>query len=161
MKDWLELNRREFLAALGAAYGAAAGACAAPRSWFLEYSAGKDGLPAEQFVNTLCSMCPGGCGLRVRVVHGCAVGVRGNKDPPINRGGLCSRASAVLQDVYNPDRLLQPQKSVGTRGSGRWEPLEWDAVINALADKLGGLRESGRPEGLCVLLGRDRGLTRT
>lgn len=161
MKDWLELNRREFLATLGAAYGTAAWAYAAPRPWFLEYAAGEDGPPSERFVNTLCSMCPGGCGLRVRVVHGCAVGVRGNKDHPINRGGLCSRASAVLQDVYNPDRLQQPLKSVGARGSEHWEPLEWEAVIGGLADKLGRLRESGRPEALCVLLGRDRGLTRT
>src|SRR3990172_766443 len=134
MKDWIELNRREFIAALGAAYGTATWARAAPRPWFLEYAAGKDGPPPERFVNTLCSMCPGGCGLRVRVVHGCAVGVRGNKDHPINRGGLCSRASAVLQDVYNPDRVQQPLKSVGARGSigtrcaGQWEPLEWDAV---------------------------------
>jgi len=145
MRDWLELNRREFLAALGAAYVHSSGlrACAAPRPSFLEYSAGKEGPPTEQFVNTLCSMCPGGCRLRVRVVHGCAVGVRGNKDHPINRGGLCSRASAVLRDVYNLDRLQQPQKSVGTRGSERWEPLEWDAVTGLLADKLGGLRESG------------------
>ncbi|MDO8631204.1 MAG: molybdopterin-dependent oxidoreductase, partial [Phycisphaerales bacterium] len=161
MKDWLELNRREFLAALGAAYGTAAWACAAPHSWFLEYSAGKDGPPTERFVNTLCSMCPGGCGLRVRVVHGCAVGVRGNKDHPINRGGLCSRASAVLQDVYNPDRLQQPLKNAGERGSGQWATLEWDAATGLFADKLRQLRASGRPEGLCVLLGRDRGLSRT
>src|SRR3990172_665786 len=151
MKDWIELNRREFIAALGAAYGTATWARAAPRSWFLEYSAGKDGLPTEEFVNTLCSMCPGGCGLGVRVVHGCAVGVRGNKDHPINRGGLCSRASAILQDVYNPDRLQQPLKSIGTRGSGRWEPLEWEAATDMLADKLGGLLESCPPARLFLL----------
>jgi len=160
-KDWLQLNRREFLAALGATYGTAAWACAAPRAWFLEYAVGKDGPPTERFVNTLCSMCPGGCGLRVRVVHGCAVGVRGNRDHPINRGGLCSRASAVLQDVYNPDRLQQPLKGIGTRGSQQWEEIEWDTATGSLAEKLGSLREAGRPEGLCVLLGRDRGLIRT
>lgn len=161
MKDWLELNRREFLAALGAAYGSAALSWAGPRSWFVEYSGGEDGPPSEQFVNTLCTMCPGGCGLRTRVVHGCAVGVSGNPDHPINRGGLCSRASAVLQDVYNPDRLQHPLKSVGPRGAGQWATIEWDAATDLLAARLGRLRESGRPEALCILLGRDRGLTRT
>ncbi len=160
MRDWLELNRREFLAALGTAYGAAATAVGAPRSWFVDY-AGVDGeRPRERFVNSLCPMCPGGCGLRVRVVHECAVGVSGNKDHPINRGGLCSRASAVLQDFYNPDRLHQPLRRVGSRGSGQWEQIDWNSALDIITDKLQTLREKGQPQGLCAVLGRGRGLTR-
>jgi anaerobic selenocysteine-containing dehydrogenase len=160
MKDWLDLNRREFLAALTAAYGSAACASAAPRSWFVEYAGGQGKSPSERFVNTLCSMCPGGCGLTTRVVHGYAVGVRGNKNHPINRGGLCSRASAVLQDVYNPDRLQHPLRCVGGRGSGRWEEIGWDPAIKLIADKLQALRDEATPERLCVVLGRHRGLIR-
>ncbi len=160
MKDWLELNRREFLAALGATYGAATCAWAAPRSWFIDYASGVEGPPRERFVSSLCPMCPGGCGLTMRVVHGCAVGVRGNKSHPINRGGLCSRASAVLQDVYNPDRLQHPLRCVGSRGSGRWEQIDWDSALGLITDRLQTIREKGKPQGLCVLLGRDRGLTR-
>ncbi|MFQ5495663.1 MAG: molybdopterin-dependent oxidoreductase, partial [Phycisphaerae bacterium] len=159
MRNWLELNRRDFLAALGATYGSAACALAAPRSWFVEYATTEDTPPRERLVNVLCPMCPGGCGLAVRVVHGCPVGVRGNKNHPVNRGGLCSRASAVLQDLYNPDRLRQPLRCVGGRGSGRWEPIEWDAAIGMIADKLRPLRDRG-PQSLCTVLGRDRGLTR-
>ncbi|MCP4250386.1 MAG: molybdopterin-dependent oxidoreductase [bacterium] len=155
------MNRRDFLAALSAAYGAAACAWAAPRSWFIEYAGGEDGPPAERFVNALCPMCPGGCGLSVRVVHGCAVGIRGNKSHPINRGGLCSRASAVLQDLYNPDRLQQPLKRAGTRGSGQWEPIEWETAIGMMADKMQAIRETTGPQGLSVVLGRDRGVVRT
>lgn len=166
MKDWLGLNRRDFLAALGAAYGTAACAWAAPRSWFIDYSSGEEGRPRdgrspqERFVNTLCPMCPGGCGLNIRVVHGCAVGVGGNKDHPINRGGLCSRASAVLQDVYNPDRLQHPLKCVGARGSGKWEEIDWDSAISLIAERLVMIREGRGPQGLCTVLGRDRGLGR-
>lgn len=158
MKDWLDLNRREFLAALGAAYGATAASWAAPQSWFLEYAPGEGSDPRERFVNTLCPMCPGGCGLSVRVVHGCAVGVRGNKDHPVNRGGLCSRASAVLQDLYNPDRLQRPVRSVGERGSGSWEPIEWDAAYDLIAKRLQAVRAKA-PERVCAVMGRDRGLT--
>ena len=86
MKDWLELDRREFLAALAATYGAGACAVAAPRSWFLDYADREGGAQREQFTNTLCPMCPGGCGVQVRTVHGCAVGVRGHANHPINRG---------------------------------------------------------------------------
>ncbi|MHC4063440.1 MAG: molybdopterin-containing oxidoreductase family protein [Planctomycetota bacterium] len=161
MKDWLEMSRREFLAALGTAYGTAACAWAAPRSWFIDYASGEGRPPAERFVNALCPMCPGGCGLTARVVHGCAVGVRGSKSHPINRGGLCSRASAVLQDLYNPDRLQRPLRSAGARGSGQWEPIEWDAAIGMVAEKLHAIREQAGPQGLCVVLGRDRGVIRS
>lgn len=160
MKDWCDLSRREFVAALGATYGTAACALAAPRSWFLEYSRDEDSPPTERFVNTLCPMCPGGCGLKVRVVHGCAVGIRGNKDHPVNRGGLCSRASAVLQDVYNPDRIHKPLQQAGTKGSGKWQAIAWDTAVERLAKPLRALRERGEPHKLCVLFGRDRGLSR-
>ncbi|MFQ5414818.1 MAG: molybdopterin-dependent oxidoreductase [Phycisphaerae bacterium] len=159
-RDWTTLNRRDFLAALGAVYGSAACALAAPRSWFLDYASGGSDEPVERFINTLCPMCPGGCGLTVRVVHGCAVGIRGNADHPINRGGLCSRASAVLQDAYNPDRLRHPVRRVGPRGSGQWEQIDWDTAIDTIADRLEAVRGDGDPQGLCVVMGRDRGLTR-
>ncbi|MFQ5422523.1 MAG: molybdopterin-dependent oxidoreductase [Phycisphaerae bacterium] len=157
--DWLDLDRRQFIAALAAAYGSSACAWAAPRSRFIDY-AGQGGT-VERFVNALCPMCPGGCGLNLRVVHGCAVGVRGNKLHPVNRGGLCSRASAVLQDIYNPDRLRKPLKRNGPRGSNRWQEIEWDEAIGMIADRLQTLREKSGPQGLCVVLGRDRGITRT
>lgn len=158
MTDWVDLNRRDFLAALAATYGSAACSWAAPGNWFLEYARSDDAPPRERFVNTLCPMCPGGCGLNVRLVHGCAVGVRGNKNHPINRGGLCSRASAVLQDVYNPDRLERPLLRVGARGKGDFEPIGWEQAVRTAAEKLGELRKTGRPEALCVILGRDRGI---
>lgn len=158
-KDWLDLSRRDFMAALGSVYGAAACAWAAPRSWHIDYSGGDGDTPHEQFVNTLCTMCPGGCGLNVRMVHGCAVGVRGNKDHPVNRGGLCSRASAVLQDIYNPDRLHRPLRRSGKRGSGRWEPIEWDTAISTISNKLRTMRAEGNPHHLCIVQGRCRGLT--
>jgi len=160
MKDWLGMDRREFLAALGATYGVAASAVAAPRSWFLEYAGAEDAAPREAYVNAACPMCPGGCGVQVRTVHGYAVGVRGNKNHPINRGGLCSRAPAMLQDVYNPDRLRHPLQADGGRGSGRWKEIGWDEAIELIASKLQDIR--GRsPQGLCAILGRDRGLMRT
>ncbi|MFQ5462520.1 MAG: molybdopterin-dependent oxidoreductase [Phycisphaerae bacterium] len=160
MKDWLALNRRDFLAALGATYGTAACAMAAPKSWFLEYARSEGTPPSERFVNTICPMCPGGCGLNVRTVHGYAVGVKGNDDHPINRGGLCSRASVVLQDVYNPDRLRHPLQAVGAKGSGKFKEIPWDQAIGLLTAKLADVRGRG-PQGLCTVLGRDRGLSRT
>lgn len=160
MKEWLEMDRREFLATLASVYGCATSAWGAPRKWFIEYAYSDEAPPRERFINTLCPMCPGGCGLNVRVVHGCAVGLKGNKNHPTNRGGLCSRASAALQDLYNPDRIDRPLKSLGSRGSDQWSEIGWDAAIESVGENLRRLREQEEPHKLCVIMGRDRGLTR-
>ena len=43
----------------------------------------------ERWVRTSCQICPGGCGMEVRLVDGLPIGVRGNELHPVNRGGLC------------------------------------------------------------------------
>ncbi|MFQ5490517.1 MAG: twin-arginine translocation signal domain-containing protein, partial [Phycisphaerae bacterium] len=118
MSDSSDISRRDFLAASCVVCGAGPYLLADERQSHLDYVGAEDAAPIERFVNTVCPMCPGGCGVRVRVVHECAVGIRGNPSHPINRGGLCARGSAVLQELYHPERLLKPQQRVGSRGAG-------------------------------------------
>ncbi len=158
-----QLTRRDFLtAACATCATCVAGPClwADQRSRHLTYVGAEDAPPIEQFVMTVCRLCPGGCGLRVRVVHGCAVGVRGNTSHPVNRGGLCSRGSAVLQELYHPERLRRPRQRVGARGSGQWQEIEWEAAIGQIVEKLSAIRGRPGPHALLTLIGRDRGLTR-
>lgn len=54
---------------------------------------------------SVCSLCPGGCGLRVRTIGKRAVKIEGNPLHPINHGRLCPRGLAGLQVLYHPDRL--------------------------------------------------------
>ena len=44
---------------------------------------------SEKYLNTVCSLCPSGCGLQVRVVDGRAVKVEGNALHPLNQGVCC------------------------------------------------------------------------
>ena len=155
-----ETTRREFIAATCAACGAGQFALADRRPR-INYVGVEDAPPVEQFVTTACPRCPGGCGLEVRVVRECAVGVRGNKSHPINRGGLCPRGLAVLQDFYHPDRLLGPLQRAGARGDGQWRPIEWKDAIAQIVDKLKVIRGGPGPHTLLTLLGSDRGLRRT
>lgn len=118
------------------------------------------GPGVETWVNTVCQLCPGGCGIRVRLLDGWPVKIVGNPEHPINRGGLCPKGAAGLQALYDPDRIRRPLKRVGARGSGQWQEIGWDEAISSVAQRLGALREAGRPEGLIVIGGQYRGLTR-
>ncbi|MBC7962503.1 MAG: twin-arginine translocation signal domain-containing protein, partial [Steroidobacteraceae bacterium] len=63
-----------------------------------------------------CSFCPAGCGILVRVSEGRAKKIEGNPSHPVNRGRLCARGQATLQELYHPDRVQQPLKRSGPRG---------------------------------------------
>ncbi|MDL1980790.1 MAG: hypothetical protein LWX02_04845 [Deltaproteobacteria bacterium] len=40
-------------------------------------------------VNSVCTLCPGGCGITVRKVDDRVVKIEGMKGHPVNDGGLC------------------------------------------------------------------------
>ncbi len=113
----------------------------------------------EERVPSICQLCPGGCGLSVRVVDGIPVKVEGNPIHPVNQGRLCPRGLAGLQSLYDPDRLVSPAKRVGDRGSGEWEKISWDEALEILAARLGSLRDAETPHSLAVMGGEYRGIT--
>jgi len=97
-------------------------------------------------------MCAAGCGMTVRgreadvettrkgedgvVKMGVAKKLEGNDKDPISRGGLCARGQASIQLTYHPDRLTQPMKRSGARGSGEFKPVTWDEAIAELTAQL-------------------------
>ena len=110
-------------------------------------------------VPSICQLCPGGCGLSVRVVDRIPVKVEGNPIHPVNRGRLCPRGLAALQSFYDPDRLVAPARRVGDPGSGQWETISWDEALETVGARLNSLRESGNPQALAIMGGDYRGAT--
>jgi len=156
----MQLTRREIMVATGAMTGAMAARAAGLSPVILAGSEDGESKPIERIVMTLCRQCPGGCGLRVRVVNDCVVGVAGNPDHPINHGGVCARAAASVQTLYNPDRLTQPAVLAGPKGSGRFSPIAWPEAIKRLAERLATVRRAPGPHSVAVVTNGDRGLTR-
>ncbi|MBI4349940.1 MAG: molybdopterin-dependent oxidoreductase [Elusimicrobia bacterium] len=91
----------------------------------------------ETVSHTVCGLCPSGCGMRVRKVDGRAVGVAGIAEHPVNRGSLCSKGAAALQELYHPDRVKGPLLRDGARGSGKWKKIAWPEALALLSKKLG------------------------
>jgi len=61
--------------------------------------------------------CPDTCAMIYEVEDGRLIEVRGNKDHPMTRGGLCVKLKDYHDHHYNPDRVLYPLRRVGAKGS--------------------------------------------
>ncbi len=86
-----------------------------------------------QFYASTCLQCPAGCGIHVRVFEGRAKKIEGNPDHPVNRGRLCARGQAALQELYHPDRIQQP---FGRRErEGPAEPETWASATDRIASR--------------------------
>ena len=111
----------------------------------------------ESFVLSVCTLCPGGCGLRVRRIGERVVKLDGNPLHPVNGGRLCPRGQAALQGLYHPDRFTGPLRRVGQRGTLQsFERVSWDRALGEIAARLAALREKGRPESLVLVRGGAR-----
>jgi anaerobic selenocysteine-containing dehydrogenase len=86
--------------------------------------------------------------------------LEGNPNHPVNRGKLCARGQAGLQVTYHPDRLRNPLKQTGKRGSGQFQEISWDDALKELASQLMALRSANQAASLAVLTNPLRGQRR-
>jgi hypothetical protein len=110
----MKFTRRDLL--IGTA-GAAAGLVLSPVPWKLlsDVSIWTQNFPwipqpAHGPVETkysTCTLCEGGCGIRVRMAGNCPVGVAGVSGHPITKGALCPLAFAAHQLNWHPRRLRE------------------------------------------------------
>lgn len=92
---------------------------------------------ASTLVRAACPHdCPDTCAIRVTVHEGRAVKVQGDPDHPPTHGALCTKVSRYPERSYHPERVLQPLRRVGPKGSGRFEPVGWDAALDEIASRL-------------------------
>lgn len=109
----------------------------------------------ERWAVSVCQLCPGGCGIRARVVDGRVVKVEGNPFHPVNRGRLCPLGQAAPQLLYHPDRLRVP---LVREGGGELRPMPWEGAISLVAQKLKELRDRREAHTAVFLSGSCRGL---
>jgi anaerobic selenocysteine-containing dehydrogenase len=94
-------------------------------------------LPASATVRGACPHdCPDTCALLTTVEQGVAVQVRGN---PLHRhtdGVLCTKVSRYAERTYHPERILQPLRRSGAKGSGLFESVAWEVALDDIAARL-------------------------
>ena len=119
----MKIGRRGFLSFV---IGGAAGTALSPLPWKLTDDSSiwtqmwpwtpvpKDG--EVSYVNSVCTLCPGRCGITVRKIEDRAVKIEGMKGHPVNDGGACLLGLSGLQLLYGPTRVKSPLTRIGERG---------------------------------------------
>ena len=156
----MKIDRRSFLSF---AIGGAAGTALTPLPWKLTddlsiWSQNWPWTPVPQkgettYVKSTCTLCPGGCGISVRLVDDRVVKIEGMEGHPVNDGGVCTLGVSGTQLLYGPARVQTPQKKV----NGKWRNISWDAALAEIAETLGELRSNGQSHSLACICDSDRG----
>ncbi|MDP2023734.1 MAG: molybdopterin-dependent oxidoreductase, partial [Hydrogenophaga sp.] len=93
--------------------------------------------PADTVVRGACPHdCPDTCALLTTVHNGVALRVQGNPAHRHTDGALCTKVSRYTERSYHPERILQPLKRVGPKGSGQFAPVGWDEALDDIAARL-------------------------
>ena len=160
----MKIDRRSFLAL---SVGGAVGTALTPLPWKIQDDLAiwtqmwpwtPDPIDGENtYVNTVSTLCRGGCGVTVRKVGERAVKIEGREDYPTNQGGICNLCASGLQMLYGPTRIPCPMKRVGERGANQWARISWEEAISMVAEQLGEIRQAGQPETVACLSSRKYG----
>src|SRR6516162_1122380 len=169
------MQRRDFLKISAVSSAAVAlEACKNPDHQLIRFIPEEDLIPGlATWKPSICTLCPAGCGLLVRVMKGEAEVIRngrrgllkmglakkleGNPAHPINQGKLYPRGQAGLQVTYHPDRIKGPLARVGARGSGQFREMSWDDAIRQVASQLSELQASNQESALALITSPLRG----
>lgn len=92
--------------------------------------------------------CQDSCSWFAHVVDGVVQRMEGAQDHPITRGSLCAKVNDYQARTYAPDRLLHPLRRVGAKGVGEFEPIDWDAALDTIAERFQQIMREHGPEAL-------------
>jgi anaerobic selenocysteine-containing dehydrogenase len=84
------------------------------------------------------------------------VKIDGNPLYPVNRGGVCPKAHALVQWLYHPDRVLAPRRR--SHAEQKWETISWQEALQTLAGTLQKLRSENRQDKVVAVSGRAAGV---
>ncbi len=78
--------------------------------------------------------CPDTCAMDYEVTNGKLSAVRGKKNHPMTRGGLCVKLKDFDAHHANPERLLYPMRRSGPKGSKQFTRITWDEAITEIGN---------------------------
>lgn len=81
---------------------------------------------------TFCRICEATCGLRVETEANRVVGIAPDPDHVVSRGYACVKGTRYAATQHSPDRILRPQKRVGSE----WIEVSWSQALREIAAKL-------------------------
>ncbi|MCD6138223.1 MAG: molybdopterin-dependent oxidoreductase [Deltaproteobacteria bacterium] len=160
----MKLDRRTFIQF---SLGSAAGITLSPLPWKLTddiaiWTQNWSWVPVPErgevsSVNSVCNLCPGGCGITVRKVGDRCTKIEGRHGYPVNNGSICILGESGLQLLYGPWRIPSPLRRAGKRGEGIWEKISWEDAMTQVVQKLRALRQKGESHKVACISGSNSG----
>lgn len=101
------------------------------------WSSGRDG--SREVWQTCAVNCGSRCALRLRAREGEILWTEtdcGDEEPGNLQMRACLRGRALRYWLGSPDRLNEPLRRVGPRGSGQFEPISWDETLDEIAERI-------------------------
>jgi anaerobic selenocysteine-containing dehydrogenase len=79
--------------------------------------------------------CPSACALDVEVIGESRIGrVHGAADQSYTAGVVCAKVARYAERIHHKDRLTQPLRRTGPKGSGQFAPISWDDALDIVAE---------------------------
>jgi anaerobic selenocysteine-containing dehydrogenase len=79
--------------------------------------------------------CPSACALDVEVIGGSRIGrVHGATDQAYTAGVICAKVARYAERIHHKDRLTQPLRRTGPKGSGQFAPISWNDALDIVAE---------------------------
>jgi formate dehydrogenase len=100
---------------------------------------------------TYCRICEPLCGLVATVEEGRIVGVRGDKENPLSQGFQCVKSEAMLDIVYDDERVVRPQ--VRDEATKTFSDVSWDRALGDIAERLTKIIAEDGPAAVAVFHG--------
>ncbi len=113
---------------------------------------------AERIVPGGCNICFNGCPIKFHLRGNKVVNIYGNDEDPQFLGRICPKSQMTLQMYNNPNRLLQPLKRTGKRGSNQFKPISWEQALDEIASKLRQVKDRHGSEALAIQSGSRTGV---
>ena len=80
--------------------------------------------------------CTSTCALEVERIDAKTIGrVHGSRRNSYTAGVICEKVARYAERIHHPDRLLQPLRRVGPKGSKQFAPISWPDALDIVAEQ--------------------------
>jgi assimilatory nitrate reductase catalytic subunit len=102
----------------------------------------------DQTTTMVCGYCSTGCGLRVHLRDGAAIGLSPAADYPVNRGMACPKGWEALSALDAPDRAIAPLLK---NSAGRFVPVDWNRAMAEFVGRFQSIQAEHGPHAIAFL----------
>ncbi|MBN2466803.1 MAG: molybdopterin-dependent oxidoreductase [Deltaproteobacteria bacterium] len=107
---------------------------------------------AKKVVKGLCGICPGNCGVEITLENDRIASIHPWREHI--EGVPCIRGCKSPEIVYSKDRITNPLKRKGPKGTLEFEAISWEQAFDEIAKKIFVLKGDYGPECIASFFGR-------